>query len=117
MLPDGFRDAIAFVAHDDDALGRERLTVDVLAVEQGAVDRVGRRQGVQEIGEARVVNIHMGDTPHRGLHDLGIVGVGAVFATVDGVDAEPVGNADDGAEVAGILHAVEHQGECVCLRC
>ena len=49
----------------------------------------------------------MRKTSHRGLYHFGVIGIGGVFAAIDGVDAEPVGNADDGAEVAGILNAVE----------
>ena len=55
--------------------------------------------------------MYVRDTSHRGLYHLGAVGIGGVLATVDGVDAEPVGNADDGAEVARVLDTVEGQIE------
>ena len=53
------------------------------------------------------------NAPHRCLHHLRIVGVGRVEAAVDGANAKPVGNADDGTEIAGILHAVERQSQFV----
>ena len=39
MLRHFGRDAVALVAHDDDATRRERLLVEVPAVEEGALDR------------------------------------------------------------------------------
>ena len=38
FCPDRFADAIALVAHDDQSVGGELLGVDVLAVEEGAVN-------------------------------------------------------------------------------
>ena len=43
MLRHFGRDAVALVAHDDDAMGRELLFVEVFAVEEGAVN--GRSPG------------------------------------------------------------------------
>ena len=55
--------------------------------------------------------MYVREASHGGLHHFGVVGIGGVLAAIDGVDAEPVGNADDGAEVAGILHTVESKCE------
>ena len=40
LLPDGLGYAVALVAHDDDAVWRQLLLVDVVSVEQGAVNGV-----------------------------------------------------------------------------
>ena len=53
--------------------------------------------------------MYVRDASHRGLYHLGIVTVGSIFRTEDGLDAKPVGNADDGAQVARVLNAVEGQ--------
>ena len=53
----------------------------------------------------------MCDASHRGLYDFGIVHVGSVGRAVDGVDAKPVGNADDGSHISGVLYAVDGEGE------
>ena len=101
--------AIALVAHDDDALLRQGLLIDVVAIEQGAIDGIGWGKGVEKLQEVTVYNMYVRKASHRGLYHLGVVGVGRVFAAIDGVDAEPVGNADDGAEVAGVLDAIERE--------
>ena len=50
-------------------------------------------------------------TSHCSLYHFGVISVGGVLAAVDGVDAEPIGYTDDGAEVARILHAIERECE------
>ena len=42
-----------------------------------------------------------------GLHHLSPVGIGAPAAHQKCTDAEPVAEADDGADVAGVLHLVQ----------
>ena len=94
-LTDSGRDAVALVAHNDDALAGELLMVDVLAVEQGAVD--GAVVLAQQRLEVGIDDVDVCQRAHRGLHHLGVVAVGSVLGTVDGGDAKPVGNADNGA--------------------
>ena len=54
--------------------------------------------------------MYVRETAHRGLDHFGVVGICRVLTTVDGVNAKPVGNTDDGTQVAGILYTVESQG-------
>ena len=113
FCPDGIGDAITLVAHDDQSLGGELLGVDVVAVEEGTIDRKIGWQGVEECGQISIYNVHTRDAAHRGLYDLGVPGVDGILAADDGGDAEPVGDADDGSEVAGILHAVEGEDQFI----
>ena len=46
---------------------------------------------------------------HRGLHDLGVETVGRGLGADDVRNSEPVGQPDDRAQVAGVLHVVERQ--------
>ena len=49
------------------------------------------------------------DGAHRRLHDFRVIGFDGVFGGEDPVDAEPVGDADDRAQIAGIANAVESE--------
>ena len=49
LLTDLRRDAVAFVAHDDESVRGERLGVDVVAVEQGALDGIVGGQSVEKV--------------------------------------------------------------------
>ena len=57
------------------------------------------------------MNLDAGDASHGGLHGLGVVDVGAGWGAKDVLDAEPVSEPDNGAEVAGVLHVVEGEAE------
>ena len=57
--------------------------------------------------QVAVINMYVSQTAHRGLNDFGIKDIGRIQRTVDGVDAEPVGNTDDGSDVARVLNSVE----------
>jgi hypothetical protein len=105
------RDAIAFVAHDDKPVRGEGLGVDVLSVEQGAIDGEAFWQGVDELYQISINNVHARNAAHRGLYHLRIPGIDSVFTADDVVYAKPVGYADDGAQVAWVLDAVEGKEE------
>ena len=106
----GLRDAAAFVAHDDDALFRKRRAVDILPFQKRAVNgQPGGSRVVQKRSQIGVVNPHPQNRAHRGLHDLRVEAVGRSLRADDVGDAEPVGQPDDRAEVAGVLHVVERQ--------
>ena len=106
-----YGDAAAFVAHDDESVGCEVGVVDVFAVEQGAVHGIVGRQAADELWQGGVDEVHVCEAAHRGLHCFGVVGVGGAGAAIDAADAEPMGNAYDGAEVSGVLHVVECEAE------
>ena len=110
-LAHGVGNAVALVAHDDEGRGGEWLGVDVVAVEEGAIDGEVAWQRIEQGGEVIIIYVYARDAAHRGLYHLGVPGVGSVGAADEGGDAEPVGDADDGAEVAGVLYAVEGEGE------
>ena len=52
---------------------------------------------------------HSEDGAHRGLHDLGVIQFHRVGRGNDSVDAEPVRDAEDGAQVARVADAVQSQ--------
>lgn len=105
-------DALSFVAHDDDACRGEWGAVDVVAIEECAVDGDAGING-EVFGKRGVDDFDTGDGTHGSLDDFGVEGIDGVVAGYDGADAKPVGDAYDGAEVAGILNAVESEDEVV----
>ena len=62
---------------------------------------------VDVAGEVAIRDIGAEDGPHRGLNDFWIIAGDGVSAADDVTDAEPVGGAENGAEIAGVLQAVE----------
>ena len=103
----GIGDTVAFVAHHNESVAAKLLGVDVLAIEECAVDGVIRGQSIEQLIGLDIDYMYAGDAAHGGLNDLGIPGVDGAGAAEDGVDAEPIGDADDGAQVAGVLDVVE----------
>ena len=83
----GLRNAITLIAHDDDTFLGECLPVDVAAIEQGAIDRVGWGERLEELQQVAINNMYVRKTAHRGLHHLGIIGIGCILAAIDGVNA------------------------------
>ncbi len=63
--------------------------------------------------EVGVGDVGAGECSHCGLDGFGVVDVGTCAGAHDVVDAEPVGSADDCAEVAGVLDVVEREDECM----
>ena len=88
---------------------RELLGVDVLAIEQGAINGEIRRQAIEQLEEISIYNVYARDAAHRGLNHLGIVSVDGIFGANDIGNAKPVGYADNGAEVAGVLDAIQEK--------
>ena len=91
--------------------------IEVVTVEQGAVDRCLGGKGIEPSGQIGVVHLHSRQRPHGGLHGLGSKHIGRVGRTHDVVNAPPVGDANDRPHVAGILHSVECQTEVAGGRC
>ena len=115
VLADGLGNAVALVAHNDDAISGEWLFVDVLSVEHGAID--GTLAVSEQLQQVAIYNMYVCDAAHGSLNDLGVIDVGGVGRAIDGVDAKPVGNADDGSYVAGVLNAVERERELLAVSC
>ena len=109
MLAHGFGNAITLIAHHNDAVLGKGLLVDVVTIEQGSVDGEVLWQLVEKLDQVSINNMYVRKASHRGLYYFGIVSIGRIFAAINGVNAKPVGYADNGAEVAGILNAVESQ--------
>ena len=57
------------------------------------------------------MQLYTGHGSHGGLYGLGVIDVGGAGRTEDVPDAEPVGNAHDGAQVARVLYIVQCQAE------
>lgn len=105
---------VAFVAHDDDAVGRQRFLIYITSLEEGAVDGNSWRGGAyggKVVGEVDVVDVDAGYGSHRGLYGLGTEGIGGADGAEYVTDAKPVGNADDGAQVAWVLYIIEGEAE------
>ena len=115
VLADGLGNAVALVAHDNDAISGEGLFVDVLSVKQGAID--GTLAVSEQLQQVAIYNMYVCDAAHGSLNDLGVIDVGSIGRAIDGVDAKPVGNADDGSYVAGVLNAVERERELLAVSC
>lgn len=106
-----WRYAIALIAHDDDAMVDDVGGGYVIAIEEGAVDWSADREAVEICGKVAVHYLYAGNAAHSGLDYLRVPDVRGVAAADDGLDAEPVCYADDGAKVAGVLDAVEGEGK------
>jgi len=107
----GGGEAAAFAADDDDGVGMRGERVDVVADEVAAEDgRAGVSEGGGEIGG---VDADAGEGAHAGVDDFLVEEVGGVGGEEDAIEAEPVGEAEERADVAGILQAVEGEGEAV----
>ena len=90
-------------------MAAERLRVDVLSVEEGAID--GHVEAGKQRRQVEIVDADTCQRPHGGLYGLRVEDVHRVCRAQDVRDAEPVGHTADGAHIAGILHAVECQTE------
>ena len=105
-LPYLLRYTVSLVSHYDYAPFCEFFFVDVLAVEQCAIDRNACGKSVEELSQVGVGDDYTRDAAHCGLHGLGIESVGGVGGAKYLIDSEPVGDADYRAEVAWVLHPV-----------
>ena len=108
------RDAFPFVAHDDDAGGGKGGGVDVFPVEERPeYGYACRTQAGDGSGKVYVERANPEDGAHACLYALGVVGTGAVPVAKDVAHAKPIRKAEDGAQVAGILDAIEREGEAL----
>ena len=87
------------------------MGVDILSVEEGAIDGDVSGQLAQKRGNVCVVDADSRDAAHGSLYHLGGIGVNGQRAAYDVTDAKPIGGPDDGAQIAWVLHAVETKDE------
>ena len=106
-------DTISFISHNDQATWRELFFVDVLTIQEGAIDGIGIWQTVEQICQWGVDDIDASQTAHRGLYNLGVPGIGSILATDKCADAKPVGDADDGSQIAWVLNTIERKRQCM----
>ena len=59
------------------------------------------------------MGLDAGEGTHAGVDDFLVKQIGAVRREDDAVEGEPVGEAEEGADVAGVLHAVEGEREAM----
>ena len=117
-------DAAPFVSHDQNAsvFKAKGTSVEVVSVEERAIDGHLFGHFVQEGGKIDIVHPHSCHCAHRGLHDFRGIDIGCLGGSKDVADAKPICGAKDGAEIPGVLHAVQCQTEfagrkaCFCLR-
>src|SRR5690606_25458965 len=100
------RYAIAFVADNNDPFSPAEIGLEnILAIHYCAINRQ-----LRELQEQRFNSPFNTDDPqecaHGGLYSFGVVGVDTGRRAEDVSNAEPVGNAQDSAEITGVLYAV-----------
>ena len=100
-------DAFPLVTHHNDAIMAERLLIDIRAVEEGAIDGEVLGQMTEQLYQIGIDYLHPGNTSHGGLYHLGVIGISSVQTTEDSGNAEPVGYADNRAEITRILHIIK----------
>lgn len=114
MLRHGVGDAASFVAEHKDASGADALgRIDVLSAKECAIDSDATWHSGEHGRQIAVEHFHPGHGPHGGLYGLSAEYIGRIGRCQHGVHPHPVGRAHDGAEIAGVLHAVESHHECV----
>ena len=68
-------DAITLIAHHYDALLRKLLGIDIVAIEESAINGEFIGKTIKEQLWIDIFNMYAGDTAHRGLNHFGIPGV------------------------------------------
>jgi hypothetical protein len=92
--------AVSLIAHNDDAIGRERLIVYVVSFKEGAIDGgswLNRVYRAEELGEWHIVYTYSSHSSHRGLYGFGTKGIGSAYGTEYVSDSKPIGQSDDSA--------------------
>ena len=103
------RNTFSFVSHHDESSVFECLLIDVVTVQQGAVYRNIIRKRFYQTQQIAIFYLYSCDAAHCCLHHLWVVYIGSILTAIDMGDAKPVGNADDGTQVAWVLYAIKSQ--------
>ena len=106
-------DAFPLVTHHNDAIMTERLLIDIRSVEEGAIDGEVLGQMTEQLYQIGIDYLHPGNASHGGLYHLGVIGISSVQTTEDGGNAEPVGYADNRAEITRILYIIKRKKQLV----
>ena len=102
-------ESVPFAAHQDQCPGGvQGGGADVLSVEGSGVDGdsgggASAHKRMKVAGDGPLAE----DGAHGGLDGLGVVQVDAVGGEVDGADAEPVGQAQDGPDISRVADRVQ----------
>lgn len=115
---EGGGEAVSFAAHQDQCPESvQGGGADVISVEGGGVDGdsgggASAHKRMKVAGDGPLAE----DGAHGGLDGLGVVQVDAVGREVDGADAEPVGQAQDGPDISRVADRVQPEtqagGQC-----
>ena len=108
-LPDGEGQTPALAADDQHRIAQGWQAVDVFSGE--ITTDHGRGTAGQRAGERGGVHPHARKRPHAGVDDLLGKQVGAAGREQHTVDRKPVGDPQEGADVARVLDGVEREGE------
>ena len=100
------RNTVALVAHHYESVAAKLLGVDIVAIEESAVDGGILGQLTEQFLGFDIDNMYAGDATHGGLDYLGVPCIDGTGAAEDGINAEPIGDTDDSAEVSWILNVV-----------
>ena len=112
---EGGGEAVSFAAHQDQCPESvQGGGADVISVEGGGVDGdsgggASAHKRMKVAGDGPLAE----DGAHGGLDGLGVVQVDAVGREVDGADAEPIGQAQDGADVPRVADGVQSEAEAL----
>ena len=105
----GRRNTFSFVSHHDESSVFERLLIDVVTVQQGSVYGNIIWKRFYQTQQIAIFYLYSCNAAHRSLHHLRVVYIGSILTAIDMGDAKPVGNADDGTQVAWVLYAIKSQ--------
>ena len=104
-------EATTFAADHDHSVAQRRERVHIVAGEIAAEDGRAGSEGSEGGGEIGGVRADAGEGAHAGVDDFLGKEIGASRREDDAVEGEPVGEAEERADVASVLHAVEGKGE------
>lgn len=100
-------DAVGLVAYDNYVGVGELEIADILPFSECSHNPSVPVACGEECRKVESVHIYVGERAHCGLYCLGVVQFHAVLGAYYCFDSEPVGGADNGAEVSGVGDVVE----------
>ena len=101
--------AVAFIAHHDDAMRGKFFLIYIRSVEEGAEDRhLGLRQ---DLGKVAIEDLDPCQSTHAGLYTLRIIDICSSIGTQDVVYAKPVRYTENRAKIARVLYAIQCDDE------